>query len=180
MNMNLRGQMVNLCLFQYETVKRPAVKVRLLPRPAVENYLKEEVFDFFLIDPHPVNVAFATYAAVKRMVGLSTKNSFTWNFAPSTPLIRRFIGFKPTTSPPTGTKEVVKFSASHADGWCRCPRSWDSPLGDRWDLLPGQGAVLDTVIRCLKFTEHRDFGLFTLRCHINTSRDHYRNEQDYG
>ena len=126
------------------------------------NYLEEEVFDFFLIDPHPVNVAFATYAAVKRMVGLSVKNSF-----------------KPTASPATGTKEVVKFSASHADGWGGCPRSWDSLLGDRCDLLPGQGAVLDTVIRCLKFTEHRDFGLFTLRCHINTSRDHYRNEQDY-
>ena len=89
------GQMVNLCLFQDETVKRPAVKVRLLPRPAVENYMKEEVFDFFLIDAHPVNVAFATYAALKRMVGLSTKNSFTWApFAPSTPLIRALPGLQ--------------------------------------------------------------------------------------
>ena len=52
-------------------------------------------------------------------------------------------------------------------------------MGDRWDLLPAKGETLDTVIRCLKITEHRDFGLFTLRCHINTSRDRYRNEKDY-
>ena len=140
--------------------------------------MKDEVFDFMQINPHPVNIAFATYSVLKRVIGLSggarKASSVTHKIAPSTALIRRFIGFKATNC-----KQIVKFATVCPDGTAGCPRSWDSVLGPRWDVLPAKEEQLDTSIRSLRFTEHRDFGMFTIQCHINTCPGRYRQENDY-
>lgn len=166
-----------------ETMRLPAVKVHL----KIENYLKDELFDFMQIYQHPINIAFATFSTIKRAVGLSrNKNSHTWVIGPATNLIRKFAGF--TTN---SHKEIAKFSTIIPDGKCGCPRSWDSVLGQRWDVIPSKSRQvtshpgtwrqehLDTLIRTLRFTEHRDFGLFSIRCHITTCEGRFRDEDDY-
>ncbi len=154
------------------TVRLPAVKVQLKS----ENFLKEEVVDFTQCDQHPINLAFATFSAIKRAAGLSrNKNSHSLTIGAATTLIRKFTGF--TTN---GHKEIVKFAVTVPDGTCGCPRSWDSVLGQRWDVLPATSAnQLDTLVKTLRFTEYRDFGMFTIRCHINTCEGRYSNEENY-
>ena len=163
-------------MLQDETLRLPAVKVHLKEC----DYLDKEVFDFLqMANPHPVNVAFAVYSAIKRLVGSTRRSATTHNYpwttiAPSTELIRRFFGFT------GGAKETVKFSSDWADGTRGCPRSWDALLGHRWDVLHGLGAERqDKVIRTMKFSEHRDFGCFTVRCHITTLPGRFRHEEDY-
>ena len=159
-------------MLQDETARLPAVKVHLLE----EDYLKKEQFNLLQMDnPHPVNVAFATFAAVKRLVGMSRGKIYhLWTLGPASPEIRKFTGFTKACG-----NETVRFSANFGDGSAGCPRSWDTVLGERWDILPAQGADEDTGIRLLRFTEHRDFGFFIIRCYITTCRGHYRSEDDY-
>ena len=160
------------CLLQDETARVPAVKVRLLQ----EDYLKKETVDFLQLEnPHPVNVAFVAFSATKRLVGQARGNSSkSWTFGPATPLLRRFTGFTKSNG-----REIVKFCAQRPDGTAGCPRSWDSILGDRWDILPSTGSRQDVGIRSLRFTEHREFGLFSIRCHVTSCEGHYRNQPDY-
>ena len=129
------------------TMRLPAVRLYLQSA----NFMKEEVFDFSEIDQHPVNLAFATFSTIKRAVGLSIKNTQSWTIGPATTTVRRFTGF--TSS---GHKEIVRFSSLTGDGTRGCPRSWDSVLGHRWDVLPGSLERLDTVVKMLRFSEHRD------------------------
>ena len=152
------------------TMRLPAVRLYLKS----DNFMKEEVFDFSQINQHPVNQAFATFSTIKRAVGLSIKNTQSWTIGPATTTVRRFTGF--TSS---GHKEIVRFSSLIGDGTHGCPRSWDSVLGHRWDVLPGSPERLDTLVKMLRFTEHRDFGMFTIRCIINTCEGRYRNENSY-
>ena len=157
-----------------EAMRLPAVKVHLKN----ENYLKNEVFDFYQIDQHPVNQAFAVFSAVKRAVGLSrNRNSHTVTIGPATALTRQFTGFTGT-----GAKEIVKFTVAIMAGSQGCPRSWDAVLGQRWDVLPGSSSIaesMDTVVKSLRFHEHREFGMFSIRCVINTTEGRYCHEEDY-
>ena len=137
-----------------ETMRLPAVKVYLKS----ENFLKNEVFDFYQIDQHPVNQAFAVFSAVKRAVGLSrNRNSHTVTIGPATPLVRQFTGFSSI-----GPKEIVKFAVAISAGSRGCHGSWDSVLGQRWDVLPGPSGIaesMDTVVKSIRFQEHREFGI---------------------
>ena len=152
------------------TMRLPAVRLYLKS----DNFMKEEVFDFSEIDQHPVNQAFATFSTIKRAVGLSMKNTQSWTIGPATTTVRRFTGFTGS-----GHKDIARFSSSIGDGTHGCPRSWDSFLGHRWDVLLGLPERLDTVVKLMRFTEHRDFGMFTIRCTINTCEGRYRNENSY-
>lgn len=135
-----------------------------------------KVFDFMHIDQHPINQAFATFATIKRAVGLSrNKNSHTTTIGPATNTVRKFSGMVSSSH-----KETAKFSVHFAEGLRGCFHSWDSILGERWDILPGKSdESSDTLIKTLRFTEHRDFGLFTMRCHITTCEGRFRHEEDY-
>ena len=152
------------------TVKLPAVLVHL----ASENYLKNEEFDISDL-MHEIDQAFAVFAAIKRAVGLTrNRNTQTYTICPSTQLTRRYTGFG------SNRKETVKFGIAIPEGARGCHRSLDSVLGNRWDVLPAstEGA-LDLVVKTMRFTEHRDFGLFSLRCMINATEGRYHSETNY-
>ena len=52
--------------------------------------------------------------------------------------------------------------------------------GEKWDLMPARNErELDTLIKSLKFNEHRDFLISTMRCHINACRGKYTVEDNY-
>ena len=52
--------------------------------------------------------------------------------------------------------------------------------GETWDLLPTKNErELDTLIKSLKFNDHRDFLKGTIRCHINEGRGRYAVEDNY-
>lgn len=155
-----------------ETMRLPAVKVHLKNA----SYLKNEVFSFTAIDQHPVNQAFAVFSAVKRAVGLSMGiRTHTETIGEDTPLIRRFTGFKDSAL-------TSKFGVTNAADSRGCPRSWDSVLGQRWDVLPGPSDIaesMDTAVKSLKFQAYRDFGICLIKCTVNTTEGRYNYERDY-
>ena len=52
--------------------------------------------------------------------------------------------------------------------------------GGKWDLLPARNErELDTLIKSLKFNEHRGFFISTTQCHINACRGRYAVEDNY-
>ena len=105
--------------------------------------------------------AFAVFSAVKRAVGLSrNRSSHTVTIGPATSLVRQFTGI--------GTKDVAKFAIVISAGSRGCHSSWDSVLGQRWDVLPPPSVdeSMDTVVKTLTFKEIRDFGIFTIRCQV--------------
>ena len=52
--------------------------------------------------------------------------------------------------------------------------------GEKRDLLPAiNERDLDTLIKSLKFNEHKDFLMSTIRCHIKAFRGRYAVEDIY-
>ena len=52
--------------------------------------------------------------------------------------------------------------------------------GGKWDLLSARNERdLDTLIKSLKFNEHRDVLMSTIRCHINACRSRFALEDNY-
>jgi hypothetical protein len=153
------------------TTRLPAVLVEL----KYEDYLKHEVFNLFEIE-NPINQAFAVFSSIKRAVGMSRhRNAHTVTIGPSTPLVRQFAGF-------TGNRanEIVRFAVTITAGSRGCLNSLDSVLGYRWDVLPAQITEgLDTGIKSLRFQEHRDFGLYTIRCSITATEGRFCDEEDH-
>jgi len=140
--------------------------------------MKKEVFDFYQIEQHPVNLAFAVFSAVKRAVCLTRNHtSLTLPIAPATPLVRRLTGFTGIAA-----SEVVKFMMATAPCVRGCVESWDSVLGQRWDVLRGSSTIeetLDTVVKNLRFQEIQAFGSFTIRCTVTALQGQYHHEKDY-
>lgn len=133
------------------------------------------MFDATSLDQNPVNIAFVIFSSIKRVVGLSkNKPSHRYTIGISTAVSRRCCGFTGASS------QTASFSYHLPDGVRGCPRSWDSVLGHRWDVLPAiEQDRLDTFVKTLRFTEHREFGLYTIRCSINTCNGRYRDDPDY-
>ena len=92
---------------------------------------------------------------------------------PTTPVTRKAIGF-------SSTQCASKFLGSITSEFFRCHHYWDSVLGGKWDLLPARNErELDFLIKSLKFNEHTDFLMSTIRCHINACRGRYAVEDNY-
>lgn len=145
-----------------------------------ECYLKDEVFDFFSFT-HPVDQAYVLYSAIKRVVGMSRKSSskegsHTWNLAPATPMTRRLTGI-------SQGRAHQRFEAHVPSGTLGANSSWDSLLGKRWDVLPADSMqssdALDTVIKSIRFSEHQEYMMTCIRCHICTSNGRFACEDDY-
>ena len=136
----------------------------------ISDYLKNVEINFFTLD-NDVDRTFAVFSAIKRCVGLSFKKSSTvTNMIPATELTKRVCGFKSDSS-----RENVKFSIEVETGNLGSYNSVDFILGQNWDIIPD--TLEDepaTLIKTLKFTEHRDFMMFSLRCHITTTEGHYK------
>ena len=78
--------------------------------------------------------------------------------APATPVTRKAIGL-------SSTQCAAKFAGSIISGPFGCYQSWDSVLGEDWDLLSAKNErELDTLLKSLKFSEHRDFLMSTIMC----------------
>ena len=75
-------------------------------------------------------------------------------------------------------KETIKFSSNWADGTRGCPGP-GTPCWGTAGTSCMAWAPSGKVIRTLKFSEHRDLGCFTVRCHITTLPGRYRHEEDY-
>ena len=124
----------------------------------------------FALD-NDVDRTFAVFSANKRCVGLSFKKSSTvTNMIPATELTKRVCGFKSDSS-----RENVKISIEVETGNLGGYNSLDFILGQNWDIIPD--TLEDepaTLIKTLKLTEHRDFMMFSLRCHITTTEGHYK------
>lgn len=76
----------------------------------------------------------------------------------------------------------MKFDAAIVGGLRGCHHSWDSVLGERWDLLPGdlsRDESPDSLIKTLRFKHKREFCLSVIMCYTTRSKGRYRNEKDY-
>ena len=94
---------------------------------------------------------------------------------PATELTKRVCGFKSDSS-----RENVKFSIEVETGNLGSYNSLDFILGQNRDIIPD--TLEDepaTLIKTLKITEHRDFMMFSLRCHITTTEGHYKKNGDH-
>ena len=151
------------------TMQMPTLAVTLVDS---DSYLKSEVVDFSQIEHH-IDQAFAVFAAIKRAVGISRRpGAHTVTIGASTELTRRYTG--------VGGRDAVKFGMEIPEGNRGCHRSLESALGKRWDILPGAGEEdLDLAVKSLRFTEHRDFGVFLIRCVVSTTEGRYQHEDDY-
>ena len=64
-------------------------------------------------------------------------------------LVRKAIGL-------SSTQCSAKFLGSITSGVFGSHQTWDSVLGGKWDLLPARNErELDTLVKSLKFNEHR-------------------------
>ena len=87
---------------------------------------------------------------------------------PATELTKRVCGFKSDPS-----KENVEVSIELETGILGSYASLDFMLVQNWDII--QDLIEDetaTLIKTLKFMEHRDFMMFSIRCHITTTESH--------
>ena len=152
----------------------PDIEVRM---PALEVQVIEDEIEEFNIHTlvHPINQAFAVFSAVKRMVGFAQKkHSMTKSLIPATPLTRKMCGFETTSS-----KETVKFSGDISNDFKGSNQSWDSVLGKRWDVIVSNKEGEDAFIKILRFTEHREFGFFMIRCSFVACRGHFKCSDSY-
>ena len=133
---------------------------------------KGDVMDFNSL-LKPMDQAYASFSAIKRMVGLSRKkHSLTAILAPCTLLTKKLCGFE------TGNfREAVKYSVANQEGHKWCNGTWDTVLGRNWDMNPCHARDgEDVLIKTMRFTEHREFGMFTIRVQFLTSQGHYKNQ----
>ena len=101
------------------------------------------------------------------------KTGQTFILVPATPVTRKAIGL-------SSTQCAAKFLGSITSGRFACHQPWDTVLGGKWDLMPARNErELDTLIRSLKFNEHRDFLMSPNRCHISACRGTYAVEDNY-
>ena len=152
----------------------PDIEVRM---PALEVQVIEDEIKEFIIHTlvHPINHAFAVLSAVKRMVGFAKKKqSMPKLLIPATPLTRKTCGFETTSS-----KETVKFSGDISNDIKGSNQSWDSVLGTRWDVIAKNKEGEDAFIKFLRFTEHREFGFFMIRCRFLACRGHFKCSDSY-
>lgn len=154
--------------------KDPDIEIRMPTLNITATSNSDDTFDFYSLT-HPVDQVFAVFSAIKRVIGFSTrKHSMTTTLLPSTPLTRTICGFETCNS-----KETVKFSASIEQGRKWSNSTWDSVLGTKWDMIPCHGKQgEDILIKILRFTEHRNFGMHTIRCQFITCQGHYKSS-DY-
>ena len=138
----------------------PDIEVRIPTiRVVTTTSSKGDVLDFNSL-LEPMDQAYALFSAIKRMVGLSRKNhSLTATLVPCTPLTKKLCGFE------TGNlKEAVKYSVANQEGHKWCNGTWDTVLGRNWDMIPCHASHgEDVLIKTMRFTEHREFGMFTIR-----------------
>ena len=143
----------------------PDIEVRIPTiRVVTTTSSKGDVMDFNSL-LEPMDQAYALFSAIKRMVGLSRKYPF-----PCTPLTKKLCGFE------TGNlKEAVKYSVANQEGHKWCNGTWDTVLGRNWDMIPCHASDgEDVLIKTMRFTEHREFGMFTIRVQFLTSQCHYK------
>ena len=134
---------------------------------------KGEMMDFHSIS-EPIDQAFVLLSVMKLVVGLSkNKHSITATLVPWTPLTKKLYGFETKDC-----EEAVKYSVTNKEGMRWCNGSWDNVLGRKWDLIPCYSSDgEDVLIKTMRFTEHRDFGMFricvqtltTLHCWIRVT-----------
>ena len=149
----------------------PDIEVRIPSNRIVsKSSSKGEVLDFNSIT-EPIDQAFALFSAIKRIVGLSkNKHSITATLVPCTPLTKKLCGFKTNNC-----KEAVKYSVTNKEGMRWCNGTWDNVLGRMWDLIPCYSSDgEDVLIKTMRFTENREFGMFTIRVQILTTQGHYK------
>ena len=137
-----------------------------------QNFLKAMyVMDFNSL-LEPMDQAYALFSAIERMVGLSRKkHSLTATLVPCTPLTKNLCGFE------TGKFEkAVKYSVANQEGHKWCNATWDTVLGRNGDMIPCHASDgEDFLIKTMRFTEHREFGMFTIRVQLLTSQGHCKN-----
>jgi len=154
----------------------PDIEVRIPSNRIIsKSSSKGEVMDFNSIDK-PIDQAFALFSAIKRIVCLSkNKHSFTATLVPCTPLTKKLCGFE------TGNlREAVKYSATNEEGHKWCNGTWDNVLGSKWDMIPCYSSDgEDVLIKTMRFTEHREFGMFTIRVQLLTTQGHYKTTNFY-
>lgn len=140
--------------------------------------LKNEGFDFIRIDQNPVVQAFAVFSAVKKAVMKAYgQNASYVGIGSATPMVRKFTGFEGPEDPKHMNYGMHILTGAHG-----CNHSWDSVLGDRWDVIPGDEEISmsqDTAIKTLKFSEKTEFGMIFIKCCITTMHGLYRHEEDY-
>ena len=85
---------------------------------------------------------------------------------PPTPVTRKAIGL-------SSTQCAAKFLGSITSLIFGCYQSWDSVLGENGICCQQNERELDTLIKSLKFNEHRDFLMSKIRCQINACRGRY-------
>ena len=74
----------------------------------------------------------------------------------------------------------AKYAMSTPDANLGSFKSWDSVLGERWDVLPGEeDGSLDTAIRTMRFQEVREFGFSLVKCHLNMTEGRFQCDEDY-
>lgn len=154
----------------------PDIEVRIpSTRILAQSSSKGEVMDFNSIN-NQIDQAFALFSAIKRVVGLSkTKHSLTATLVPCTPLTRKLCGFETENF-----KEAVKYSATNQEGQKWCNGTWDNVLGRKWDMIPCYSSDgEDVLIKTMRFTEHREFGMFTIRVQLLTTQGHYKTSNFY-
>ena len=95
------------------------------------------------------------------------KNRANFYIGSATPVTRKAIGL-------SSTQCAAKFLGSITSELFGCHQSWDSVLGEKWDLLPARTErEVDTLIKSLEFL------MSTIRCLINACRGRYAVEDNY-
>lgn len=80
---------------------------------------------------------------------------------------------------------VFRYDVAIPVGVQGCNASWDSILGEKWDVLSRKSeSSTDFLIRTLNFKVHQDVLMNTIRCHMCTmkgdfSSTHYRDTAVY-
>ena len=139
-------------------------------RIATKMSSKDDVIDFHGISD-PIDQAYVLFSAIKRIVGVSKKkHSLTATLIPCTPFTRKLCGFETENF-----KEAVKYSVRIPEDQKRCNGTWDCVLGKNWDMIPcheSEGG--DVLIKTMRFSENREFGMFTIRIQLVTCQGHYK------
>ena len=153
----------------------PDIEVRIPTiRVVTTTSSKGDVMDFNLL-LEPMDQAYALFSAIKRTAGLSRKkHSLTATLVPCTPMTKKLCGFE------TGNfKEAVNYSVANQERHKLCNGTWDTVLGRNWNMIPCHASDgEDVLIKTMRFTEHREFGMFTIRFQFLTSQGHYKNSKN--
>ena len=157
-------------------VDDPDIRLQIPPtyvRCANFTEIRHETFDLLAMED-PVDKAFAVFSGIKRLIIMCKKKPhMTSTLALSSALTRKICGFQ-TSNP----KEMAKFYTHIENGKKGCNESWDNVLGPKWDVVQRDSPQeKDTLIRSLTFTEYRDFGMHTIRCHIHTCEEYCSSEK---